>query len=130
MGARHQRTFTVTDDDLASTLYPDLCKPPVLASARALQWAELVAMTALGGCAVGAGFELAHVAPADPGTAVVVTAWCVAAQERRSRWAVELIKPGGRLLAYGHLSFVLIDLQRWLDRQPSAPASDIRDLAS
>lgn len=116
LGARLQKSFTVTEADLASTMYPDLCKPPVLASARALQWAELVAMTALGGCAVGCGFELTHVAPAGLETAVDVTAWCSAALSRqRYRWHVEL-NAGGRLLAYGQLVFKLVDLSAFAKR--------------
>lgn len=116
LGARLQKTFVVAEVDLAPAMYPDIPKPPVLASARALQWAELVAMTALGGCAVGAGFELDHIAPAALSTHVVVTAWCEHAEGRRSSWAVELIEAGGQLLAYGRLRFVLVDLQQFIAR--------------
>lgn len=116
LGTRAQKMFVVTEDDLAPTMYPDIPKPPVLASSRALQWAELVAMTALGGCAVGAGFELDHVAPAGLSAAVVVTAWCERAEGRRSSWAVEIMEVSGRLLAYGRLRFVLVDFQRFITK--------------
>lgn len=115
LGTRHQRTFTVTEAELADGLYPELLKPPVLASAVALQWAELVAMTALGGCAVGCSFELTHVAPVGLGAAVEVTTWCVAAINRLHCWHAELhaVEPR-RLLAYGRLSFKLVDLGRFV----------------
>lgn len=37
-------TYTVTEDDLATQLYSDLPKPPVLATARLLRWCERAAV--------------------------------------------------------------------------------------
>ncbi len=44
IGARRTSTRRVTEVDLATSRYPDFVKPPVLATARLVEWCERAAM--------------------------------------------------------------------------------------
>ncbi|MGH3784288.1 MAG: thioesterase family protein [Pseudonocardiaceae bacterium] len=111
-------TRTVTEADLATELYPDLHKPPVLATARLLRWCEHAAMGGIDGCAVGAGVSLRHLAPAVLGSTVAVNACCTAVDGPRSRWSVT-VHDAHELIATGELWFVVVDPERYRARLES-----------
>jgi predicted thioesterase len=119
--ARRTITHNVTHDDLATTLYPDLNKPPVLATARLLQWCELAAMEELGSCSVSTNASLTQVAPAVLGTRVTVSAVCTNMTGSRSIWYVTACADT-ELIARVTLQFVLIDAQRYTAQQVAPKA--------
>ncbi|MGH3522760.1 MAG: thioesterase family protein [Mycobacterium sp.] len=84
IGVCRTATRRVTEDDLATSLHPELCKPPVLATARLLRWCEQAVMEGIDGCAVGVECSIRHRAPAVLGATVAVNACCSAVDGPRS----------------------------------------------
>lgn len=65
IGARRTITRRVTETDLVTNLYPDFVKPPVLATARLVEWCERAAMEEMGECSLGTKMHVSYIAPAD-----------------------------------------------------------------
>jgi predicted thioesterase len=102
---------TVTAQDLATTLYPTVRKPPWLATARLLQWCELAAMEGIDGTAVGVAANTRHYRRAVLSEVVTVTANRVRDDGDRTHWYVTAHR-GPVLLASADLVFVVLDPAR------------------
>lgn len=109
----------VTEEDLATTLYPGLCKSPVLATARLLRWCEHAVMERLGAAAVGVEVALHHLEPAVLGSRIMVKTCCVQVKDRASHWAFTAQDDHLRLIATGELCFVMVDQARYRARLQS-----------
>lgn len=101
----------VSAQDLATTLYPTVAKPPWLATARLLQWCELAAMEGIAGTAVGVGVLVQHVKHAELGEMVTVTANRLRDDGDRSYWYATAHRDSV-LLARVDLTFVVLDPAR------------------
>lgn len=110
--ARRTVTHRVTHDDLATSLYPGLGKPPVLATARLLQWCELAAMEELGNCSVSTSASVTQVAPAMLGARVTISAVCTNVTGARSIWYVTACDDTGTI-ARVTLQLALIDARQY-----------------
>jgi predicted thioesterase len=116
LSARRTITREVGPEDLATALYPTVCKPPVLATARLLQWCELAVMKAMDGCVVGTDMAINHLAPVVLGASVVIDATCIRHDGPRTAWEIQCRDAFGRF-ATAYLAFQSIDLERYTARR-------------
>ncbi|MDQ4103409.1 MAG: hypothetical protein M3186_06780 [Actinomycetota bacterium] len=114
--ARRTVTHRVTHDDLATTLYPSLEKPPVLATTRLLQWCELAAMEELGNCSVITSASVTQVVPAGLGARILISAVCTNVAGSRSIWYVT-VSDDTELIARVTLQLALIDARQYSAQQ-------------
>lgn len=114
--ARRTINHQVSHDDLATTLYPNLDKPPVLATARLLQWCELAAMEELGNCSVVTSASVTQVAPAVLGARIIISAVCTNVTGPRSIWYVTA-SDDTELIAQVTLQLGLIDARQYPAQQ-------------
>lgn len=108
----------VMEEDLATSLYPELRKPPVLATARLVRWCEQAVMETIGGCTAGFKVNVRHLAPAVLGGWLIVKAGCVAVDGPATCWSVTA-HDEHELIATGDLGFVLLDYERYQARLES-----------
>ncbi len=115
----HQ-TFTVTAADTALTLGSgDLA---VLGTPAVLAWMERVTVAELAGTlgptqtSVGTRVELEHLAATAVGATVEVTAELSYSDGRLRRFAVAAVDAGGRMVANGTVTRVVVDRERFLGR--------------
>lgn len=99
---------TITQADLASTLYPSVAKPPWVATSVLLQWCELAAMEGLGGCVVGVEASIRHRKHAELGETLTVTANRCTTTGDRSHWYATVHRVY-ELIASADLVFVTLD---------------------
>jgi predicted thioesterase len=113
LGTKRMATRTVRLEDLATARFPRLSKPPVLATARLLEWCEDVAMQAIDGCAVGAGFTMLHTSPAIVRSTLTIDVECIEVAGEQSTWEVQVTDAYG-IVARARLVFAKIDLNRYV----------------
>jgi len=116
--------FTVTDDDTAAAVGSGSL--PVLGTPRLLAWCEAATCAAIdptlphGATSVGTRVALEHLAPSPVGQPVRVTARVVHVDGRLHRFAVSARNDdgsgGGRLVASGEVTRVVVDAERFLAR--------------
>lgn len=116
IGARRTITRRVTEVDLATSLYPDFVKPPVLATARLVEWCERAAMEEIGECSLGTKLHVSHIAPTVLGGLVTITAVCAGMSDSYSEWRVAA-RDEHEVIALGTLGFVVVDMERYLSRR-------------
>lgn len=116
IGARCTIARRVTEADLVTSLYPDFLKPPVLATARLVEWCERAAMEVIDGCSLGTKMHMSHFAPAVIGGLVTVTAVCTGMSGSYSEWQVTA-RDEHELIAQGTLGFVVVDMERYFSRR-------------
>jgi fluoroacetyl-CoA thioesterase len=114
-------TFTVTDDDTAAALGSGSL--PVLATPRLLAWCEAATCAAVeatladGATSVGTRVELEHRGASPLGQEVEVTASSSYADGRLLRFTVAARHlPGGKVVATGEITRVVVDAERFLAR--------------
>ena len=122
-GQTATRSFTVTDEDTATTLGSgDL---PVLATPRLLAWAEATTCAAVAGqldagsSSVGTRVQLEHVAASPVGASVAVTATVTYVDGRLVRFEVvaEHEADGvAKVVGHGEVTRVVVDRARFLAR--------------
>jgi predicted thioesterase len=112
--------FTVTDADTAIALGSgDL---PVLGTPRLLAWCEAATCAALedtlepGSTSVGTRVSLEHQAASPVGQQVEVTASRSHVDGRLHRFAVAARHVGGKVVATGEVTRVVVDAERFLGR--------------
>lgn len=119
-------TFTVSDDDTAAVLGSgDL---PVLGTPRLVAWLEAATCAAAeaggytGGerTSVGTRVAIEHLAATPVGGRVDVTAHLAHTDGRLLRFAVAATDAGGRLVASGEVTRVVVDRDRFLARLPTS----------
>ena len=118
--------FDVTAADTAVALGSG--DVPVLATPRLLAWLEAATCAAASGAgAVGAGrtsvgtrIAVEHLLATPVGGHLDVTAGLVHADGRLLRFAVAATDGGGRLVATGEITRVVVDRDRFLARVPAA----------
>lgn len=109
----------VTDADTAAAVGSGSLT--VLGTPRLLAWCEATTCHAIdpalsdGSTSVGTRISLEHLAPSVVGAAVAVTASVVHVDGRLVRFSVEA-RQGGRLVASGEVTRVVVDAQRFLSR--------------
>lgn len=112
--------FVVGDDDTAVAVGSGTL--PVLGTPRLLAWCEAATCAALeptlaeGSTSVGTRVSLEHLAPSAVGQQVEVTASQVAADGRLRRFSVAARNVGGRVVASGEVTRVVVDAERFLAR--------------
>lgn len=109
----------VTEADLAPTLFPELRKPPVLASARLLRWAEEAAMAVIKVPCLGTDFVGKHADCAVLGARVVFQAQCIFHVLRDCTWRVVAWwseNPADPIASFT-LGFRLIDMDEYTLRR-------------
>lgn len=113
--------FTVTEDDTAAALGSGSLA--VLATPRLLAWCEAATCAALdpsladGTTSVGTRVELEHRAASPLGQRLEVTASEVSADGRLHRFTVAARHAdGGRVVAAGEVTRVVVDAERFLAR--------------
>ena len=113
-------TFTVTDADTAEAVGSGSL--PVLGTPRLLAWCEAATCAAIeptlapGETSVGTRVELEHVAASAVGQEVEVTATRSYADGRLRRFSVMARNVGGRVVATGEITRVVVDAERFLSR--------------
>ena len=114
-------TFTVTDDDTALALGSGSL--PVLATPRLLAWLEaatcacLEPLLAPGTTSVGTRVQVEHLAASPVGAAVEVSASIAYEDGRLHRFTVSARDTrGGKVLAAGEITRVVVDAERFLAR--------------
>ena len=114
--------FEVSDDDTARALGSG--DVDVLATPRLLAWCEAATVAALAEqltaerTSVGSRIRLEHLAATPVGGAVTVTAELEHQDGRLVRFAISAVDGGGRLIATGEVTRVIVDRQRFADRVP------------
>ncbi|MBO0882851.1 MAG: hypothetical protein J2P17_21455 [Mycobacterium sp.] len=99
-------------------------KPPVIASYAVIRWCEELCMIALldampeGYCSLGVEQRLSHLGPIAVGSEIVITARCVRARGRFSRWEV-VVRDCHELVGQGHMDFVAVYRTRYEQRRLS-----------
>jgi predicted thioesterase len=113
--------FTVTDADTAAALGSGSL--PVLATPRLLAWCEAATCAAVepalpvGATSVGTRVELEHRGASAPGQELEVTASPSYADGRLHRFTVAARHvPGGKVVATGEVTRVVVDAERFLSR--------------
>jgi fluoroacetyl-CoA thioesterase len=125
-GRRAELTFTVTPGDTAQAVGSGAL--PVLGTPRLLAWCEAATcaaaqpMLAPGRTTVGTRVDLQHSAPSAVGSVVQVTADLLRMDGRLLRFAVAASDGGGRLLATGEITRVIVDMERFLARVAGQPS--------
>jgi fluoroacetyl-CoA thioesterase len=119
-------THTVTDQDTAAALGSGSL--PVLGTPRLLAWFEAATCAALeptlpeGSTSVGTRVELEHVAGTAVGQQVEVTASSSYVDGRLHRFTVLARNVGGRVVATGEITRVVVVTERFLGRiSPGVP---------
>ncbi|MGI8646106.1 MAG: thioesterase family protein [Nocardioides sp.] len=115
-------SFTVTDDDTAAALGSGSLA--VLGTPRLLAWCEAATCAALapavgsGETSVGTRVELEHRVASPVGQQVEVTASTSYVDGRLHRFSVAARHlPGGRVVAAGEITRVVVDAERFLSRR-------------
>lgn len=112
--------FTVTEADTALAVGSGSL--PVLGTPRLLAWLEAATCAALdpglaeGRTSVGTRVAIEHLAASPVGERVVVTASPVHVDGRLHRFQVRAEGVGGRLLAHGEVTRVVVDAERFMSR--------------
>jgi fluoroacetyl-CoA thioesterase len=117
--------FTVTDEDTAAAVGSGTL--PVLGTPRLLAWCEAATCAAIdptldaGATSVGTRVWLEHLAPSAVGRTVRVRARAVHVDGRLHRFEVSARddhggSEGGRLVASGEVTRVVVDAERFLSR--------------
>jgi predicted thioesterase len=113
--------FTVTDADTAVALGSGSL--PVLGTPRVLAWSEAATCAAVGPAladgetSVGTRVELEHVRASAVGTTLEVTATPLHRDGRLHRFSVVAREAGGgRVVATGEVTRVVVDAARFVDR--------------
>jgi len=112
--------FTVTDADTAIAVGSGSL--PVLGTPRLLAWCEAATCAAIdptlptGSTSVGTRLELEHVAASAVGQEVEVTASASYADGRLHRFTVAARNVGGKLVATGEITRVVVDAERFMSR--------------
>ena len=113
-------TFTVTDADTAAAVGSGSL--PVLGTPRLLAWCEAATCAAIdptlpeGSTSVGTRIELEHLAASAVGQEVEVTASASYVDGRLHRFTVAARNVGGKLIATGEVTRVVVDAERFLSR--------------
>ena len=113
-------TFTVTNEDTAIAVGPGSL--PVLGTPRLLAWCEAATCAAIepalteGTTSVGTRVELEHLAASAVGQQVEVTASSTYVDGRLHRFTVAARNVGGKLVATGEVTRVVVDTERFLSR--------------
>lgn len=117
-------TFTVTDDDTALALGSGSL--PVLGTPRLLAWLEAATCACLepvlaeGATSVGTRVQVEHLAASPVGAAVEVSASSAYEDGRLHRFTVSARDAlGGKVLAAGEITRVVVDAERFLARLPA-----------
>jgi fluoroacetyl-CoA thioesterase len=114
--------FPVTADDTARALGSG--DVDVLATPRLLAWCEAATVAALAGqltperTSVGSRVRLDHLSATGVGGTARVTAELEHQDGRLVRFAISAVDGGGRLIATGEVTRVIVDRQRFVDRVP------------
>jgi fluoroacetyl-CoA thioesterase len=122
--------FTVTDADTALAVGSGSL--PVLGTPRLLAWCEAATCAAIdptlpdGSTSVGTRVELEHVGASAVGQEVEVTASASYVDGRLHRFTVAARNLGGKVVATGEITRVVVDTERFLGRISPAPP-DLRD---
>ena len=113
--------FTVTDADTAATVGSGSLS--VLGTPRLLAWCEAATCEAIapaletGATSVGTRVELEHLAASPVGQEVEVSASSAYADGRLHRFTVAARHlPGGKVVAAGEITRVVVDTERFLSR--------------
>ena len=114
-------TFTVTDDDTAAAVGSGSL--PVLGTPRMLAWCEAATCAANastraeGSTRVGTRVSLEHLAASPVGAEVAVSATSSYADGRLHRFVVAARHTtGGKVVATGEITRVVVDAERFLSR--------------
>ena len=113
-------TRTVTDDDTAAAVGSGSL--PVLGTPRLLAWCEAATCAAIdptlepGSTSVGTRVALEHRGASPVGQDVEVTASLAHADGRLHRFTVSARHPGGKVVATGEITRVVVDAARFLAR--------------
>jgi fluoroacetyl-CoA thioesterase len=113
-------TFTVTNEDTAIAVGSGSL--PVLGTPRLLAWCEAATCAAIepaladGTTSVGTRVELEHQAASAVGQQVEVTASSTYVDGRLHRFTVAARNVGGKLVATGEVTRVVVDTERFLSR--------------
>jgi predicted thioesterase len=113
-------TFTVGDDDTAAAVGSGSL--PVLGTPRLLAWCEAATCAAIaptlsaGSTSVGTRVALEHLAASPVGQGVEVTATASYVDGRLHRFSVAARHVGGRVVATGEITRVVVDVERFLGR--------------
>ena len=116
--------FRVTADDTAAALGSGDVE--VLATPRLLAWCEAATVAALAGqltperTSVGSRVRLEHLGATPVGGTVSVTAELEHQDGRLVRFSTSAVDGGGRLIATGEVTRVIVDRQRFAERVPPA----------
>jgi fluoroacetyl-CoA thioesterase len=116
--------FQVTADDTAAALGSGDVE--VLATPRLLAWCEAATVAALAGqltperTSVGSRVRLEHLGATPVGGTVSVTAELEHQDGRLVRFSTSAVDGGGRLIATGEVTRVIVDRQRFAERVPPA----------
>ena len=114
--------FEVTAADTARALGSG--EVDVLATPRLLAWCEAATVAALAGqltperTSVGSRVRLEHLAATPVGGTARVNAELEHQDGRLVRFAISAVDAGGRLIATGEVTRVIVDRQRFADRVP------------
>lgn len=118
LGRTSTREFVVSEENTAAAVGSGSL--PVLGTPVALAWCEAVTCEALdlpeGSTSVGTRVALEHLAASKVGDTVVVTATVAYVDGRLVRFEVAAREPGGKLLASGEVTRVVVDAERFLGR--------------
>ena len=112
---------TVTGEDTAVAVGSGSL--PVLGTPRLLAWCEAATCAAIEPAlseeetSVGTRVTLEHLAPSPVGAALVVTASVVHVDGRLVRFSVAA-RQGGKLVASGEVTRVVVDAEKFLSRVP------------
>jgi fluoroacetyl-CoA thioesterase len=113
-------TFTVTNEDTAIAVGSGSL--PVLGTPRLLAWCEAATCAAIdptlpaGSTSVGTRVELEHQAASTVGQQVEVTASSTYVDGRLHRFTVAARNVGGKLVATGEITRVVVDAERFISR--------------
>ncbi len=114
------RLFTVTDEDTAlavgSGSLPVLGTPRLLAWCEAATCAEIEPALGEGETSVGTRIQLEHLAASPVGAEVEVTATTAYVDGRLHRFTVAARNVGGKVVAAGEVTRVVVDAERFLSR--------------
>ena len=112
--------FTVTDPDTAIAVGSGSL--PVLGTPRLLAWCEAATCAAIdptltaGSTSVGTRIELEHQAASPVGQQVEVSASSTYVDGRLHRFTVAARNVGGKVVATGEITRVVVDTERFLSR--------------
>jgi fluoroacetyl-CoA thioesterase len=119
-GQTAELTHVVADADTAVSLGSG--EVPVLATPRLLAWMEAATVGALADSladtetSIGTRTELDHMAPSPVGARVTIRAVVAAVDGRRVRFEAVATDAGGKVVAHGQITRVVVDRARFLGR--------------